>query len=183
MSGFQAIDFIFIILIALIVIHGYVRGFVTEFFSWAALAAAILAAVFFYSAGAAFIRKNAMPDVRYVPEILGFMAVFLIVMLICKMIERLFRDVVAGANLGILDKFVGAIFGLIEGLTLTALIIFVLAVQPLVDASKLIGDSVFAQIFLPHFSRIPFNWGKGAIDVVLFVPPFSWLGIFRADHV
>jgi membrane protein required for colicin V production len=175
MSNFQVIDLIFGILIALIAIHGYVGGLIREIFSWAALVIAILAAVFFHPAGAAIIRQKVMPNVRYVPEILAFIGVFLIAMLVCKMIERLLRDVVAGANLGKLDKILGLVFGFIEGLAVTALILFVLSVQHLFDISKLIGDSIFAQILLPHLPEIPFNKGPDITEVIMVVPPSSWL--------
>ena len=163
----MSIDMIFIILIALLVIRAYMRGFIKEFFSWAALVVAILAAVFFHPAGAELIREKAMPEVRYVPEILAFIGVFLITMLVCKMLERMLKDVVMGAKLGSLDKILGAFFGLAEGFAVIALILFVLSVQPLFDTSTLIGDSIFAQILLPHLNKIPLENGMDVIDNVV----------------
>ena len=179
MSNFQVIDLIFVILIALMVIRSYMRGFLSEFFSWAALVVAILAAVFFHPAGAALIRKNIMPTVRYVPEILAFVGVFLIATLVCKMLERMLRDVMMGAKLGNLDKILGAFFGFAEGLALTALVLFVLSVQPLFDTSKLVGDSIFAQILLPHIIRIPLDKGKDIIETARPGSLSFWLEYFR----
>jgi len=180
MSNIPVIDLVFVIFIVLMIIHGYVKGFVEEFFSWAALVAAILAAVFLHPAGAAFIRKSIMENVRYVPEILAFIGIFLVVMLFIRMIERVLKDVVKGAKLGAVNKLFGLIFGLLEGFALVALILFVLSVQPVFDVSKLIGDSIFAQILLPHFNKIPLDKGREIITTTLIFPFGTEFFLFRA---
>ena len=149
MSNLSVIDMVFIALIILMVVHGYVKGFVEEIFSWATIVLAIWMAVLFYSAGAAFIRTKIMENVRIVPEILAFVAIFVIVTFILKMLERILKDVIQGSKLGTLNKVLGAVFGVIEGFAITTLILFVLRVQPLFDASSIIGESVFAEILLP----------------------------------
>ena len=170
MGNFPVIDLIFLILIVLMLIHGYAKGFVEELFSWAALVLAMLAAIFLYSPGAAFIRTKTMENVRFIPEILAFIAVFLIAMLFLKMLERVLKDIIMGAHLGGVNKILGAVFGLVEGFALTAIILFVLSIQPLFDPSKVIGDSIFAQILLPII-RAPLNKGKEMINIVyIFLP-------------
>jgi len=180
MSNIPVIDLVFVIFIALMVIHGYVKGFVEEFFSWAALVLALLAAVFFHPAGAVFIRKSIMENVRYVPEILAFIGIFLIVMMFIKLLERVLKDVIKGANLGGVNKLFGLIFGLLEGFALVALILFVLRVQPVFDYQKIIGDSIFAQILLPHIHKIPLDRGKDVITTTLIFPPELRFTLFRA---
>ena len=107
-----------------------------------------------------------MPNIRIVPELLAFVAIFLLILLVIKLLERILRDVIAGANLGTVNKLLGAIFGLIEGFAFTTLIIFVLSVQPLFDASKLIGESIFAQFLLPII-RIPMERGQETVNTAL----------------
>jgi len=170
MGNFPVIDIIFLILIVLMLIHGYAKGFVEEIFSWAALVLSMLAAVFLYSPGAAFIRKKTMENVRFIPEILAFIAVFIIVMVIIKLLESVLKDIIMGTNLGGVNKVLGAVFGLVEGFALTAIILFILSVQPLFDPSRVIGDSIFAQILLPII-RAPLNRGREIINAVqLFLP-------------
>ena len=140
MGDFQVIDIIFIILTVLMVIHGFIRGFVTELFSWASLAIGILAAVFLHPPVAVFIRDRFMPEVSYLPEILAFIVIFVAGMVVCKLLEQIFRNVVSGANLGGLDKVLGAAFGFVEGIAIAGLIIFVLSVQPFFDVHGIIGD-------------------------------------------
>jgi membrane protein required for colicin V production len=170
MSNLPVIDYIFIFLILLMIIHGYIKGFVEELFSWAALILAIWAAVLLNPAAGAFIRQRTMQNVRVVPEILGFAAVFILVMIVIKLLEKILRDVIAGANLGTVNRILGAVFGLIEGLAFVILIVFVLVVQPLFNPAKILQDSVFAQIMLPLI-RIPTGRGQDVINTAfLFLP-------------
>jgi len=170
MGNLPVIDYIFIGLILLMIVHGYIKGFVEELFSWAALILAIWAAVLLNSAAAAFIRQRAMQNVRVVPEILGFAAVFILVMIVIKFLEKILRDVIAGANLGSVNRILGAVFGLIEGLAFVILIIFVLVVQPLFSHTKILQDSIFAQIMLPLI-RIPMEQRQDVINTVFLVLP------------
>ena len=149
MGNLPVIDYVFISLILLMLIHGYIKGLIEELFSWAALVLAIWVAVFLNSAAAAFVREKWIPNIRVIPEIVAFIAVFLIVMIVVKLLEKVLKDVIEGANLGTANKVLGAVFGLIEGLAFTLLIVFVLSVQPLFDPSKILGDSVFASFLLP----------------------------------
>lgn len=168
----QAIDIFFIALVALMVIHGFVKGFVEELFSWAAMVLSIWAAVLLFPAGAALIREKFMPNVRIVPEIFAFIIIFLVVMLFIKLLERLLRDVITGANLGSLNKLLGVLFGMVEGFAFIALIIFVLRVQPLFDAAKLLEGSVIARFLSPLFKILPERGQELMNAAFLAVPAF-----------
>jgi membrane protein required for colicin V production len=122
---------------------------VEEFFSWAALVLGLLGAVFFYANGAAFIRERAMENLMYVPEILAFLVIFLLIGLVVRMLERLLLGVIMATNLGGANRVLGAVFGLIEGFALVALLLFVISIQPLFDPQSVIGNSIFAEILLP----------------------------------
>jgi membrane protein required for colicin V production len=166
----QGIDIFFAVLIVVMAIHGFVKGFIEELFSRAAPILAIWAAVLLFSAGGLFIRERFMQNIRLIPEILAFIAIFVLVMLFVKMLGGILRSVVEGIHLGTVNKLLGVVFGLIEGIALTALILFILSVQPLFNASKLVGDSIFAQYLLP-FIKIPLEHGKDIINTVLYVLP------------
>ena len=165
MSSIPTIDFIFFFLIILMVIHGFLKGFIEELFSWAAPVLAIGIAVFMYPQGAAFIRERFMENVRIVPELLAFIAIFLLVILFVKFLGRVLRDVISGIHLGTVNKLLGAVFGIAEGLALTAIILFFLTVQPVFNVSKILSDSIFVRLLLPII-QIPLNRGNEVIDVV-----------------
>jgi membrane protein required for colicin V production len=170
MGNLPVIDYVFIFLILLMIVHGYIKGLIDELFSWAALILAIWAAVLLNPAAAAFIRQRAMQNVRVVPEILGFAAVFILVIIVVKLLQKILRDVIAGANLGTVNKILGAVFGLIEGFAFVVLVIFVLSVQPLFNPSKIFGGSVFAQFVLPLI-RVPLGRGQDVVETVFFALP------------
>ena len=92
-------------------------------------------------------------------------------MLLVKMLEHVLKDVIMGSKLGGANKVLGAIFGFVEGLTLTVIVLFVLRVQPLFDSSKLTDDSIFAQILLPFITKIPFERETEVINTVIFFLP------------
>jgi membrane protein required for colicin V production len=178
MSDLAVIDYIFIGLILLMIVHGYIKGLIEELFSWAAIILAIWLAVLLNPAAAAIVRERLMPNVRVVPEILAFAAVFIMIMLVIKLLERILKDVVAGANLGAVNKILGAVFGLVEGFAFTVLIIFVLlSVRPFFDTSKILGESIFAMYLLPVI-KIPLERGQPPADpesidsAVLFIRQF-----------
>ena len=167
MANLHLIDIIFIVLTLLMVVHGYIRGFITELFSWASLAVSVLIAFFLHPNVALFIRERFMPDVRYVPELLAFLAVFIITLVICKLLELVLKNVITGASLGGLDKILGAIFGFVEGIAIAALILFVLDVQPFFDVSSIMNESVFADFLLPHINKIPLEMGRGVQNIAI----------------
>ena len=170
MTDLTVIDYVFAGLILLMVVHGYIKGFVAELFSWAAMILAIWASVLLNKTGAAFIRERFMQNVRVVPEILSFAAVFVLVIIVVKLLERILEDVISGANLGAVDKILGAVFGLVEGFAFTVLIIFVLSVQPLFNASGLLEESIFVRYLFPII-KIPLEKGRDAVNVVLHFLP------------
>jgi len=149
MSNLPVIDWVFIALIVLMLLHGYFKGFVAEIFSWATVILALWMGVLFYQAGGAFLRTKILANVRVVPEVLAFVAIFIIVTIVLKLLKRVLEDVIKGAQLGTVNKVFGAVFGVVEGLVITILILFFFRVQPLFNASNIIGESVFAEYLLP----------------------------------
>jgi membrane protein required for colicin V production len=146
---FAVIDFIFLGLIGLFMIRCYLKGFISELLSMAAIILGLLAALFFYKNGGAFLRETFWPDLPAIPEVVAFVALFLIVFFIIKFLEVMLKGIIERIRLGGADSFIGLIFGLAEGIVVVSLILFLLRIQPLFDPSPLISDSFFARILLP----------------------------------
>jgi membrane protein required for colicin V production len=160
MSGLSVIDIVFLVFVCLMALRGGLRGFIREFLSWPTLALGILGAVFFYKNGAIFIERRFLPGIKVLPEILAFIGIFLIIFLAFKILEKILKDIVEGIHLGGVDKLLGAVFGFLEGAALTALVLFLLAIQPLFDSSGILGSSVAANILLPLIFNSPFMGGS-----------------------
>ncbi|MDR0313078.1 MAG: CvpA family protein [Treponema sp.] len=152
MIEYAYIDIVFLILLILLTVRGFLRGFVAEFFSLGAPVLGILAGFLFYKNGAQFLRNRYFPDWTVLADIAAFVAIFLIVFLICKIIQKIVSDVVNGMNLTTLNKVLGAVFGLAEGIVAVALVLFVIVIQPLFDPSAVLNGSIAAGIILPFIS-------------------------------
>ena len=149
-----AIDIVFIILIALFMIRCFLKGFLHEFFSIAAIVLGLISSLYFYKNGGEFIRNNFMPDIKTIPEILAFIALFAIVFIIMKILERLLKDIIEGIKLGGADRFIGILFGFVEGMVVVSLILFIIRIQPLFDPGSLLSESIFAGAILPLIAEM-----------------------------
>ena len=149
------IDFIFFALILVFAVHAALKGFVREVFSTAAIALGIAVAFYLYKNGAAFIRQK-LPDletVRVLPEILSFVGIFAVVFAPIKCIEALLQDIVEGVHLGGINQFLGFLVGILEGLCVAAVVIFILHIQPLFDPSSIVAGSIFDKLITPYIPQ------------------------------
>ena len=147
--NFSAVDIVFIILIGLFMIRCYLKGFVSELSSMAGIVLGLLAALFFYKNGADFLRDSFWPGLKILPEIIAFIALFAIVLIIVKLLGIMLKGIIEGIKFGSVDRFLGLIFGLAEGIAVVSLALFILRIQPLFDPSPIIADSFFAKLLLP----------------------------------
>jgi membrane protein required for colicin V production len=158
--NFSVLDAIFILLIVVFALRCYVKGFVSELLSMSAIISGLLASLFFYKNGAEYLRAKFWPDLKTIPEIIAFVALFLIVYIIIKILDVTLKGIIQGIKLSGVDKFLGIIFGLAEGIAVISLVLFLLRIQPLFDPSSLLQDSIFARFLLPLIT------GKENIDGV-----------------
>ena len=147
--NFSVMDIIFIGLIGLFMIRCYLKGFISELLSMAAVLLGFFAALYFYKNGGDYIRAQFMPDIQTIPEVLAFIALFIIVFVVVKLLEVMLKGIINGISLGGADRFLGIIFGFAEGLAVVSLVLFLLRVQPLFNPSQIFADSFFANLILP----------------------------------
>ncbi|MDR2069399.1 MAG: CvpA family protein [Spirochaetaceae bacterium] len=167
MISLEPIDIIFIALILILVIRCALRGFIEEVLSMASVVTGALSAVFFYKRGGLFIREKYLENVGIIPELLAFVILFLIPFVGIRILEHIIKDIITRVKLGGFDRFLGIFFGLLEGITLIALVLFVIDIQPLFDKNLLLEKSFFARFLLPvigevHRSVVSFlgAWGS-----------------------
>jgi membrane protein required for colicin V production len=168
-TSLKVIDYVFLVLTLLLVIRCTLRGFISEFMTLASLVLGALASLFLYRSGAAFLRdrwlegldakipaflQNLLPGlVRNIPEILAFVLIFVVVFFAVKLVEFLLKDIIQRIRLGGVDRFLGLLFGMAEGVAVTSLLLLILNVQPVFDAAPLLEGSVFAELLLPLVGR------------------------------
>jgi membrane protein required for colicin V production len=143
-----AVDIVFAVLVLILVVRCTLRGFIEEVMSMAALVSGVLGAIFFYKNGAVFVEERFL--IAGLPaKLLAFAGIFFILFAAVKVLEYILRDIIRRIHLGGLDRFLGFLFGLLEGALLVTLALFFLLSQPLFDAAPLLEDSLFARFLLP----------------------------------
>jgi membrane protein required for colicin V production len=151
---FQIIDIVFCVLMLLLALRCLLRGIIREMFSMAQWVLGFAAAFFLHRSVAAWLAEKYFPGQKYVPEILAFAGIFIAVFVIILILEKMLRDIVEGIHLGGVDSFLGAIFGLAEGLMLAALILWFLLMQPVFDATPVLQNSFFARLLSPFIGAV-----------------------------
>ena len=148
------IDIIFILVIAVFVLRCFLKGFVSEVLSMAAVVLGLIASIYFHKTGGAFLKENYMPNHEAIANILAFIALFLIVFIVVKIFAIMIKNIVEGIKLGKVDRFLGIIFGLAEGFVVVSLVLFLLKIQPLFDPEPVLSNSFFAGLLLPFIIGI-----------------------------
>jgi len=143
------IDVVFMVIIAISALRCAARGFISELLSMAAFIFGLLAAIFFFRGGALLIRGWFMPEVKVLPEIIAFVALFLLVYIAIKTVEATIKKIIEGVQLGQLDHFLGFLFGCVEGVVIVCLLLFLISILPFFNADSVLEKSLFAKILLP----------------------------------
>jgi membrane protein required for colicin V production len=143
----NALDYVLFAIIALSALRCWFRGIIGEVLSMAAVLGGLLAGIFFYRQVGAWLSR--LWPLGGFEVVLGFVAAFAVVFIVVKIIERSLRSVLENLNLDILDKVLGLLFGALEGLVLSAVVLMALRYQPLVDVSALLEGSLVARVLLP----------------------------------
>jgi membrane protein required for colicin V production len=117
--------------------------------SVAALILGLLSAIFFFRKAGEIVRDRFLPYPNALPEIVSFVALFLVVFVTIKIVEALLKEIITGVHLTGPDRFLGFLLGLAEGLIVVCLLLFIINIQPFVHPGVLVRDSFFAEILLP----------------------------------
>lgn len=142
----NVLDFICIAVIAVAAIRCAFRGFITEILSMAAVILGIVGAIFFSRAGAVLI-ENYLGETAW-NQIIAFLAIFVLVYLVVKLVERALHSILERIRLERLDRTLGLLLGVVEGAIVVSLIVYLLRVQPVFDVDALLDGSYFAGLVL-----------------------------------
>ncbi|MDR2435675.1 MAG: CvpA family protein [Treponema sp.] len=150
--NFAVIDMVFVALIVIFTLRCALKGFISELMSMASIVLGLLSALYFYKNGGAFVRIKFMPEMKIIPEVIAFIALFLIVFVVIKLLEAMLKEIIEGIRLGSADRFLGILFGFVEGIIVVSLVLFLLSVQPLFESGPLLEKSLFAKVLLPFIT-------------------------------
>ncbi len=142
--SFCTADYVFLGIIFFFIVVSTIRGFVSELFKKASWILGIICACIFCDEIGNLFFQNAISNsvARFV---LGFLIVFIIVFIIFKLLEVIFSRLVDNVILGSLNRALGVILGIGEGIAFVCLVIIILKSQPFFEV-KWLQDSFFANL-------------------------------------
>ncbi len=153
--SFVAIDYIFFVIVFIFAMVTLIKGFVDEIFGKAALVLGILFGLVFYNE----LAKYLLPSINNVVicNILAFLILFVGVFILVKIVGAILGKIFQIRILKSLDRTLGFAFGVIEGLAIVALIIFILNIQPFFDPRPILKESFFYHLLNVFYSSPTFQ--------------------------
>ena len=151
----NSLDIVLALVVLFMILRGLLRGALAELFSVGAIVIGIAAAVIFSGPVGILVEENF--GLHGWGRVIAFLGIFIVSYLIMKLVEKVLRRFVENVNLQNLDKALGIFLGLVEGLALAALIIFVLRLQPLVDMEDALAGSLAVRILDPLVAFVAAN--------------------------
>lgn len=149
------IDIFFTAIILFMTIKAIVRGFVTEVMGIAAIGLGIILGVLFSGLlGSVLSRQFGESNWN---QVIAFLIIFLVSYIIIKIFENGLNALVDKINLDRLDRSLGLFFGIVEGVVLVMIFVFIIEVQPIFDTEKVESESWYMQMihrFVPDGRQI-----------------------------
>ena len=151
------IDFIFIAILAIVVIYSTFKGFAGALLSLAGIILGSLAGIFFFRRTALIMRGWFLEDVKYVPEIIAFVVIFLLVFGIVKIIEVMLKSIIEKIRFKAADRFLGFLFGIGEGVIIICILLFLINLQNFFESAPILENSFFSKILMPYLTEYTSN--------------------------
>jgi membrane protein required for colicin V production len=148
------VDIFFIILIAVAAIRGYFRGFITEVFSVAGPVLAILGGILLSKPLSQVVTPLAKEGGNLGNQIISFLIVFIVIYLVIFLLQRTLHGLVENLHLVGADRALGVLLGLVEGATVSIVIVILLLVVPLEATRRLLSGSFFRGLVEPFLPEI-----------------------------
>jgi membrane protein required for colicin V production len=125
MMSLSILDWVIVLIVVLSVVQAINQGFFYEFFSLAGVIAGYLVAAWEYPRVAAWYAHYVSSP--WTADSAGFFTIFVLVMVLAGAVGRLIRSIVRGVGLRWFDRVLGAPFGFIRGIVVSAVMVLALA--------------------------------------------------------
>jgi membrane protein required for colicin V production len=159
------------------VVSAFVKGFFVEVFSLAGVILGLFLAAANYAAFAPLIQR--VVENHEVANLIAFVVIALLVMVLAGLLGRFLRGLLRGVGLGIVDRLLGAVFGLIKGCVVVTLVL--MAIVAFLPRQAWMESSRLAPVFLTaaHGGShvVPFVLGekiRQGLDALRMTQP-DWL--------
>ena len=161
------LDYFFISIILLSLLVGCFRGFTRELFS---LVGWVFAFYFANLFTGDLLQYASFEFGEHVNFIIIYMSIFIIILLLATLLATIFNKLIKNIGLGFLNVIIGGIFGLMRGVLISFIIIF------LVEKTSFISE-----VSLAESKTIPVI--KLAIKKTLSYLPYEWSNKVKYDTI
>ena len=145
--SFGILDILFLALIILSSLRGAFRGMIQELISLAALFISLLLAAGFYPDGTQWIQDRS--SLGESATLISFVCIFAAAFLVFKLLQKAIVYLINETPFESVDKLLGFFFGILEGLLLCFLIVYLIDFQKMID----LGRWTDASRILPYIER------------------------------
>lgn len=148
------LDIIFLSLIIISSLRGAFRGMIQELISLAALFISLLLAAVFYPDGTKWIQARS--SLEETATLISFLCIFVAAFILFKLLQKAIVYLINETPFESVDKLLGFFFGLLEGLLICFLIVYLIDFQEIIvldkwtDSSKLLP---YIERFLPALDK------------------------------
>lgn len=164
---FAFIDVVFIVIMILCGIICASKGFIKEVFGKGAIVLGIWFAILFYKKLVPYVSKYI--NFKFLSIAVSFLLIFLVVYLVMMILRQLVSSFFENEIFTSLDKVLGFVFGILEGLAVVAVILIILSGQTWFDVSKLLDSSVIYRM-LKGLIAVPVQEFSNIVDPEKIVP-------------
>lgn len=151
----KAIDIVFIVVVLILGLNGFRKGFFSQLFSIIGVVLGLFLA-YFFSDDLSLVLEGIIGKNKWL-NMISFAAIFIGIVIVCGILNKIFKSTLETLGAQGMDRIFGFFFGVVQGwilcIAFTALLIF----QPFFDPEKMIKESVIASKiadFLPKIEKI-----------------------------
>jgi membrane protein required for colicin V production len=137
-------DLLIVIVLVVSVVSAFVKGFFVEIFSLAGIVLGLFIAAANYGGFSLWVLR--VVHNRAAANLIAFLLLVLIVMVLASIAGRLLRGLFRTVGLGIVDRLLGALFGLVEGCVVVTLIL--MGIVAFLPRQDWLSNSRLAPVFL-----------------------------------
>jgi membrane protein required for colicin V production len=137
-------DLLIVIVLVVSVISAFAKGFFVEVFSLAGVILGLFIAAANYGGFALWVLR--VIHNREAANLIAFLLIVLVVMVLASIVGRLLRGLFRSVGLGIVDRLLGAVFGLVEGCVVVTLVL--MGIVAFLPRQDWLSNSRLAPVFL-----------------------------------
>jgi membrane protein required for colicin V production len=122
-GAFNFLDILFLTIVILSTLFGIIKGFVRELFSLAFFIIALILSFLYYSDVGTIYSKYLSENIA---NFAGFVTIFVLVLIVGALATYFIKKMFVLGPLKTVDRIFGGVFGMVRGILIAALIVFVM---------------------------------------------------------